>query len=355
MAEAGVKDDKPKIRQLEGSDLRYLCGKDKVLFENGVCIGREDFDGIKSSPEAVRERIAQPNARPYDWPYACTTGILRRKAVLKHAPKPLPEPEVKAEVKPAAAGNFSASLLVLAVMAAVGVGSAVMSAYHTSAFLYEGGKPAWASLFTGVMLILFSGTAFTAARYFLQEAGALRVFALFFIAAGLAVISYSMFSTLTVNFNQFKWRDNEEAAAAVEGSELLAAHRERIRFLEEEIQGVSGEIERLEGEAEYWRTQSWRRYDEIAQRLNSLTEYRRDTQAQRLELVSETPRLVEVEAVSQETIYSFLAGLFAIEEETMRFFVYVVPACLYDILAPFALSVVLFLLDRRRERREVSV
>jgi hypothetical protein len=57
-----------------------------------------------------------------------------------------------------------------------------------------------------------------------------------------------------------------------------------------------------------------------------------------------------VEAVSQETIYDFLGNVFRIKEDTMRFFVYVVPACLYDILAPFALSVVLLLADRRRRK-----
>jgi hypothetical protein len=67
-------------------------------------------------------------------------------------------------------------------------------------------------------------------------------------------------------------------------------------------------------------------------------------------LVGETPRLVEAEAVSQETVYDFIGNIFKIEEDTMRFFVYVVPACLYDILAPFALSVVLLLADKRRKQ-----
>jgi len=65
-------------------------------------------------------------------------------------------------------------------------------------------------------------------------------------------------------------------------------------------------------------------------------------------LSRELPRLAEVEAVSQDSIYAFMARLFKAEEDALRFFVYVIPACLYDILAPFALSVVLLLIDRRR-------
>jgi hypothetical protein len=240
----------------------------------------------------------------------------------------------------------------MVVMAIVGVGSAVMSAYHTSAFLYDGGKPAWASLMTGIMLILFSGTAFTAARYFFQERGAICVFGILFIVAGLVVIIYSMFSTLTVNFNQFKWRNDEQAAAAVEGSEVLAAHREQLKILEEEIDDAVNEITVLRGEADYWRTQSWRRYDDIQERIAGRSEYLNSLRERYGSFVGETPRLVEVEAVSQETIYDFLGNAFKVKKDAMRFFVYIVPACLYDILAPFALSVVLLLADKRRKQDE---
>jgi hypothetical protein len=365
----GVETKRPKIHKYSEINLRYLCGKDKVLFENGTVISRKDFDAQKNTDGAIkalldRSPVSEPQNCSYDWAYACTTGQLRKKKgeadLVAHTrtekrrtkqTKELREAAAEAEKKTAVRDYvFSSVFLVTLVMAVVGIGSAIMSAYHTTAFLFQGGKPFWASMMTGTMLILFSGTAFTAARYFFQEKGALAFFGWFFVITGLAVIAYSMFSTLTVNFNQFKWRDDEQAVAAVEGSETLSAHREQIRLLEEEIQSVSDEIGRLEGEAGYWRTQSWRRYDEVVQRLDNLTGYRRGLQEKRVELVGETPRLVDVEAVSQETVYGLLAGLFKVKEDAMRFFVYIVPACLYDILAPFALSVVLLLLDKRRKK-----
>jgi hypothetical protein len=360
---------KPKIHELEDCALQYLCGTDKVLFENGVYISRKDFDEIKDTPGAVKERIdksiaSEPQYCGYDYAYACSTGNLRRKkgiADLEVSPRTKRRRERQTlQANEAAAGEqkkaaarqyiFSSAFLVMVVMAIVGVGSAVMSAYHTSTFLYEGGKPAWASLMTGTMLILFSGTAFTAARYFFQERGVVCIFGILFVVAGLAVIVYSMFSTLTVNFNQFKWRDDEQAAAVIEGSETLAAHREQIRLLEEEINAAAGEVEVLRGEADYWRTQSWRRYDSIQELLAGRSEYLNLLRQRYGTLVGETPRLVEVEVASQETVYDFLGDIFKIKEDTMRFIVYVVPACLYDILAPFALSVVLLLVDKRRKQ-----
>jgi hypothetical protein len=243
---------------------------------------------------------------------------------------------------------FSSAFLVMVTMAIVGLGSAVMSAYHTSTFLYDGGKPAWASLMTGIMLILFSGTAFTAARYFFQENGAICVFGILFIVAGLAVIVYSMFSTLTVNFNQFKWKSDEQAVIAVADSEALAAHEYIIEENRSILDEVNGEIARLEGEADYWRARSWQRYDELNARLIVTHERREALRAGLLRLEAEKPALVREAAVSRETVYTFLARLLNLPEDVARFFVYVVPACLYDILAPFALSVVLLLIDKRR-------
>jgi hypothetical protein len=356
---------RPKIHRHSGSGLEYLSGARQVLFETGVAMPRLDFDKVKNDEnflERLDKAAQDPANRGFDWRYACSTGQLRRKrnraglaanvrTERRRAGQVRKVQEIEsAEQKKAAARQyiFSSAFLVMVVMAIVGLGSAVMSAYHTSTFLYDGGKPAWASLMTGIMLVLFSGTAFTAARYFFQEKGALCVFGWFFVATGLAVILYSMFSTLTVNFNQFKWRDNEQAAAAVEGSGALAAHREQIRLLEEEMRSVSDEIARFQGEADYWRDKSWQRYDEAARQLAAGAERYRALRGSRMELTGEIPRLAEVEAVSQETVYGFLASLFKVKEDAMRFFVYVVPACLYDILAPFALSVVLLLADRRR-------
>jgi hypothetical protein len=368
MADA-IEKNKPKIHRHNGSGLEYLTGARQVLFETGVAIQRADFDKIKDTEnflDYLGKAAQDPANRDFDWRYACSTGQLRRKRNradlvanvrterrrARQVEKVQKIESVKQKKATIRQYVFSSAFLVMVTMAIVGAGSAVMSAYHTSTFLYDGGKPAWASLMTGIMLILFSGTAFTAARYFFQEKGVICVFGILFIIAGLAVIAYSMFSTLTVNFNQFKWHDDEQAVIAVEGSEALAAHREQIRILEEEIDDVVNEVEMLRRDADYWRTKSWGRYDSIQEHLTGRSVYLNSLRGRYGSLVGETPRLVEVEAVSQETIYDFLGNIFKVKKDTMRFFVYIVPACLYDILAPFALSVVLLLVDKRRKQSE---
>jgi hypothetical protein len=371
VANTELKDSKPKVRKLKDGTLRYLCGTDKVLFENGVYVPRKDFDEIKDTPGAVKERIdkstaSEPQYCGFDWAYACSTGNLRRKkgiADLEVNPKTKRrrERQTRQANKAAVEGQkkaairryvFSSAFLITAVMAVVGVGSAAMSAYHTTTFLYEGGKPAWASLMTGIMLILFSGTAFTAARYFFQEKGFQCIFGLFFIAAGLAVIVYSMFSTLTVNYNQFQWRDGEKTAAVVAVDEALAAHNRLLEENRAALEEVNAEISRLETESAYWREKTWRRYDEFNAELSAAARRREGLRVERVRLEAEMPEVAERAAASNADIYAFLSGLLGLQEDIARFFVYIVPACLYDILAPFALSVVLLLVDKRRRQNE---
>ena len=362
----GVNVKKPVIHTHAGTGLRFVRGTKHVLFETGIAVPRDEFDKLENSglAERLEELADEPENNNFDFAYGCTMGVLRKKKgkadlVANARTERRREKEIKAATEIREEGQkegadelfvFSSVLIVMLVMIIVGFGSAIMSAYHTSAFLIEGGKPTWTGVLTGVMFILFSGTAFTAARYFLQEKGAQKLFGFLFVIAGFAVIAYSVFSTVTVSFNQFKWKDDEKASVAVEDSEALAAHERLLRGNDEASVEVGMRINRLEAEAEYWKDKSWRRYDEF-QAL--IVEARHEQSALRrrwIELESSKPELITQAVQSRETVYSFLARLLGLPEDTARFFVYVAPACLYDILAPFALSIVLLLTDRRKRK-----
>lgn len=358
-----VEGSKPKVHTHSDSGFRYLRGTDKVLFENGVYILRAEFEAIKNTAGAVKKRLeksltSEPKHCGFDWAYALDTGNLRRKKSAAQAPRIKRTRRQEQDGKDGQKKDtshrqlFSSVSLVMAVMTVVGVGSAVMSAYHTAAFLYEGGKPLWAAFTTGTMLILFSGTAFSAARYFFKEGGPLHLFGALFVAAGLTVIAYSMFSTLTVNFNQFQWKDNEKTAGAVQNDEALLAHSRLLEENSAALGETSADILRLEGETDYWKTMSWKRYDEFNAELSTAKQRRDYLRSERARLETLTPQMAEAAAASRGTIYTFLARLLGLPEDVARFFVYIVPACLYDILAPFALSVVLLLLDKQKLRSD---
>jgi hypothetical protein len=360
---------KPQVHEHQDSGLHYLLGKDRVLFENGVALRRVDFEQWKDIRDAVQSHIedclaTDPTSCGYDWKYACSTGQLRRhkgsadlvasaKTARRRAKQAETVSKIRAEEQKKTATRsyvFSSVFLVTVVMTAVGIGSAIMSAYHTSMFLIYGGKPLWTSVLTGTMLILFSGTAFTAARYFFTEGKASSLFGWLFVIAGAAVIVYSIFSTLTVNFNQFQWRDEQKAVVAVTDSEALAAHNRLLDENREALTETAAEIEHLESEASYWKTRSWRYYEDFQARIIVAQERRDELRTERTRLEVSTPELIVEAQKSQDTIYTFLGRLLGLPEDVARFFVYVIPACLYDVLAPFALSVVLLLADKRKQQ-----
>jgi len=362
---------KPTIHIHADTGLKFIRGTKHVLFETGIIVTRDEFDRLENGglAERLTELVQEPQSCNFDFAYGCTTGILRRKKgtadlVANARTERRREKEVdvvtamqKAEMpekQKKTAGFFSSVFLVVLVMAIVGIGSAVMSAYHTSVFLIEGGKPRWTGVMTGIMFILFSGTAFTAARYFLREKGAQKFFGVLFIIAGFAIIVYSVFSTLTVNYNQFKQIADEKTSAVVEDNEVLAAHERLLAENQEALNGVEKRLEQLMSESEYWRNQSWRRYDIFQDQILTVQDEQGALRRRRIELESSRPELVAQAAESQETVYTFLARLLKIPEDAAKFFVYAAPACLYDILAPFSLSIMLLLLDRKRKIMEVK-
>jgi hypothetical protein len=218
---------RPKVRHNNDCGFDYLIGPTNVLFENGVLISRENYTAWKNEHTLVHhlEYLADdPEANNYDYAYALTTGTLRKKKgtadlVVAARTEKRREKEVQKakeivieEQKKEAVRKyvFSSAFITEAVMICVGIEAAIMSVYHTRLFLM-GSKPVCISTIIAVMFILFSATAFTASRYFFSMAGFTKLFGLIFLVAGMAVVSFSMFSTITVSYNQYTF-----AAAHVE-------------------------------------------------------------------------------------------------------------------------------------------
>jgi hypothetical protein len=350
--------------------MEYLEGETKILFSSGTVIRAEDYHRWKASG-VLKSRfhlaLKNPACNGYDFDHALASGVLKRKRAGRDSDFSVREKEEEEAIRdlekleekkapPARAERktFSSELVVEAIMIFIGLGSAVMSAYHTTSFLTYSGKPAWTAVTTGIMMILFSAMAFTAARYFFREKGAVKTFGAVFSVLGLMVVTYSIFSTLAVNFNQFK----AQAAAAEEAvyTEIRAAEIVSDTGEDGAILEMTADIASLEKEAEFWRNRSWNRYDAAMEQIRSLRDARTEARRRRETAAEQKTEAAEQKAETRlETIYVFLSRLFRINEEAVRFIVYVIPSCFYDIVAPFALSVVLLIEDTRKKRRFAPV
>lgn len=340
--------------------MEMLVGKEHVLFSNGVLCTTAEYGGTTGmsadSFGAVMFRWEQDPKRQYDFRYAVTTGILRKKArqggeteSAEDAGEP-EEPGEKPEEPPEKRRTLEPQAIIFLVMCVTGLMSAGMSAYHTAVAMTSFGRPLAIGIITGTVMVLFSATAFTAARWFLMERGAVKGFSLLFAALGTVIVVYSMMSTLTVNYDAWKGVSEEDAAENAGDSAVLASYDARLRLLEAEIGKADAEAASLEADAEYWRSMSWARYDATAAKLDEARQRQAELAAEYAELLASRPEAVAV--VREETFggdaFSFLAGFIPAEPATLRLFMQAVPAMFFDVIAPFALSCAVYLAERRR-------
>ena len=222
-----------KVHPVTGE--KYIEGKNKIIMESGVVLTPAEFAQTtmlsKEEVGAVMQELSEREDRyRFDYKYALTTGVLRHfQKKPENIPAKKPVSVVKLQKEPAQR-KLSVVLIILAVMCVTGIMSACMSAYHSTKTLQLFGRPLFVGLITGTVMVMFSSTAFTAARWFWQEKGFVRMFSVVFLLLGLMVIAYSMLSTLTVNYTSWSKVETEEKLEVVENSEELAAYEAQVKL-----------------------------------------------------------------------------------------------------------------------------
>lgn len=349
-----------------GTGLEYIRGKDRVIFSNGVVCSTLEFDenyANKTLAKQVAEWKNDPTHGGYDYPYAKSVGVIRKKALHRTGPiepktetlpveekKPVIKIEdVKQKIKPKSKYFFTASIII-AVMTVVGILSAIMSAYHTASAMQISGRSLLVGWITGTVMILFSATAFTAARFFFAEKGIAKIFGLIFAMLGVIIICYSMFSTLTVNYTNYTNVREEHEQESAQNSAELQSYNKQIALYEARLTQIDDEIAKVSADAEYWKTMSWKRYDELQSQVTALRTERNEVSRKLISIQENLPSAVAKAETESGTVYSFFSDIFGIEVKLLQFFMQSVPAMFFDIIAPFALTCSLYLRDRQKEK-----
>jgi hypothetical protein len=341
-----------KVHPVTGE--KYIEGKNKIIMESGVVLTPSEFSQTtKMSKEEVgavmQELAGREDRYRFDYKYALTTGVLRH---FQKKPETVPAQQPKSVEKlqkPKVQRKLSVVLIILAVMCITGLMSACMSAYHSTKTLQLFGRPLFVGVISGTVMVMFSSTAFTAARWFWQEKGFVRLFSVVFLLLGVMVIAYSMLSTLTINYTAWSKVETEEKLETVENSEELAAYEAQVKLKQEELDEAVATEKAISEEAEWWKNRSWKRYDELSA---DLTEQRKRVTAIRSELsslLSSKPELASKVTEEKEDVFKFLSGFIKVQPKTLRLFMQAVPAMFFDIIAPFALSCAIYLAEKRKE------
>ncbi len=343
-----------KVHPVTGE--KYIEGKNKIVMESGIVLTPSEFTQTtmmsKEEVGAFMQELSEREDRyRFDYKYALTTGILRHfQRKVENIPAKKPEPVAKLQ-KPKVQKKLSVITVILMVMCITGIMSACMSAYHSTKTLQLFGRPLFVGIITGTVMVMFSSTAFTAARWFWQEKGFVRGFSVVFLLLGIMVIAYSMLSTLTVNYTSWAKVETEEKLETVENSEELASYNEQVKLKTEELNELTSEQTRLKEEAEWWKNRSWKRYDELSVQISQNGEAVKKARSELNTLISSKPQIAGKVTEQKEDVFTFLAGFIKVQPKTLRLFMQAVPAMFFDIIAPFALSCAIYSAEKKREEQ----
>jgi hypothetical protein len=235
---------------------------------------------------------------------------------------------------------INARNIVFVSMLAVGALCILMSASNTTAYLELTGMHPGIALMTGIALVIFSSTSATAAQLFIAQKGFAKIFSVPFIVVGFTVIVFSIFSTLSLNYNRFISSDAIRAdmqdKVDRKRSELLTAQSSEDEGV---TQWAMGNIDRLltlaEESGESWNN-SMKTIMEMSKEL---------TEAER-KIVEE----LYVETLPR-TFFGFMLNLNSLDQKYLfDFFMIAIPAIFYDLIAPLAMTVVLFLMGFKSKK-----
>jgi hypothetical protein len=251
---------------------------------------------------------------------------------------------------------LNARNIVFVAMLAVGTLCIYMSARNTASYLLLTGMEKLMALMTGVALIVFSATSFTAAQLFLAQKGAAKLFSILFVAVGITVIVFSIFSTLSLNYSKFITSDaiKDDIADKIERrrSELIREYQASGEQAEgQDInQWAMNNFDRLLSMAETSGT-SWnnsmRTVMEMSQNISTNIQTERRT-------IDDVLQNTYIETIPR-TFFGFMLNIGNLENKYFfDFFMVAVPAVFYDLISPLAVTVVLFLMGFQGSRKETD-
>lgn len=304
------------------SHIRDMPVKNTIIFPS------PEYPKEKQARERIRKRRENTESLQYEFaentPHKKQTIITQIEIPTEpQGVTPLPKQQQKPPKKPE---TEKVNRLVIGVICASGIAAAGMSIYHGYHYLLIAGKPSWVALITAVVMVVFSATIFS----FPIKGRIVFVYALRIL--GFTTVSFSIFSTIAVNYDQFSFREE----TALQTQQINESKQAEIEILHLQIAGIEEQIVILQREAEYWKNISWARRDTANDALqNAYAE--RSGLWQRLSIATDNAYQV----TETKTIFTYLADIFSIKKNILEFILFCVPAVFYDLLSALAVNAVL--------------
>lgn len=350
-------------------ELKYLCN-------NGVLFTDAEY---KNYPNlSVEYERREKEDKLYDYAYAKSTGILRKKRSTPNAVVGMEKTEKVTEESNEAFqkreitderlqyqncadrrttdterlryntsdrrnSNSSKSVLIICIMLAfTSVISMYISTLHTATYLFD-----YVDLFSAWLMsasvTAYNGTAFEVSVLFKSNR---RYFmSVIFMFLWILVTLFSMATTVSVFYDRFNFNETQIA----EENKEVDSNKLALELLQKKEADLRESIEFKKKDIEY---RQEREYATTAVRteLNKLQEELQNNLSEQQKLLSETPEVKETKIQRKESLFSFLGRLMHLEGGILEFTMSTLSAIFVNLIAPLSLTAVIEL----RKKKELD-
>lgn len=376
-----------KISEHLGVHYVYLPDQKKFLCENGVLFTLEEYKaGIDINAE-YEKRAKEDNL--YDYVYAKSTGLLRRKRgyakvsqredsssgkseqpISTEDKKEVQETKIQQKIVPAeesnglrdstanngradrwntniqdrqkeAEGNSRSVFVIVLLLAFTSVISMYISTLHTATYLFN-----YVDIFSA-WLMSASVTAYNATAFevsVLFHTSKRNFMAIIFMFLWVLVTLFSMATTVSVFYDQFNFQETQIAQEnkQVDSNKLaLELLRTKEKDLRESIDFKKKDIEYRQ-EHDYATTA-------VRTELNDLQNQLQANLTEQENLLKETPEVTEEKIQRKESLFAFLGRLWKLEGGILEFIFSTLSAIFVNLICPLSLTAVTELMKNKKQ------
>lgn len=311
-------------------NLHYIHCEKGFLLENGVIVTKEELSNktLKQQKALINKKLKTDKL--YDYTRSIAVGTLVEKQL---------EPVGKVVNETFLIPLIGYSLLL------VSVGACIASVFFTYHFLLTW-QNSYISLLLSIIMVIFSSTAFAVADYLKKQKH--RFFVFMYLALWVITVSFSMYSTVAVNYASYKEKYYEN----ITESSVANANRSEKEILQIKKENVDKEIDILKEQIAYNEEQGWGTYTFRKQLAEKQAE-QGEILDREIILIQETPDITVTDSSVEETNIVYMLGEhMGIDGDMLQFIISTLPAVFIDLIAPLCLGVSVILIGKKKEENE---
>lgn len=338
-----------KISKNLGVPYIYIPSQKKFLCSNGVLFTMEEYkSGIDLNVEYERK---EKEDKLYDYAYAKSTGLLRKKRTPKENQAiPLENKDIEVEQKTIeeckatkidkhSTDSNKSVLVIIALLAFTSVISMYISTLHTATYLFD-----YVDMFSAWLMsasvTAYNSTAFEVSVLFHTKKR--NLMASIFMLLWILVTLFSMITTVSVFYDRFNFTETQ----IQEENKVYDSNKLSLELLQKKEKDLRESIEFKKKDIEYRQEKEFAT-TAVRNELNKLQEDLQKNLSEQQKIINETPEITENTVKRKESLFNFLGRMLGIEGSVLEFIMSTLSAIFINLIAPLSLTAFTELLKKK--------